>query len=231
MKCEICKKEFKNLNGLSAHITKIHKNISQQKYYDTYLRSKDFKNICPTCGKPTDFISIGHGYKTHCNRLCSNSDPTLVTTRHETINKIYGGHALCFKETQEKCKESLFRKYGVNNSYNIPQVKENAHSKEALEKHTNTLRKNKTFKTSKQEDKCYELLSNFFFIERNYYCTRYPFKCDFYIPALDVFIECNFHWTHGGHWFDSASIEDQLLLSNWINSSSKYKKLPLILGQ
>ena len=27
---------------------------------------------------------------------------------------------------------------------------------------------------------------------------RYPFACDFYISSLDLFIECNYHWTHGG---------------------------------
>ena len=48
MECKICHKDFKNLNGLSAHITKTHKYISQQEYYDKYLRPENYKNICPT---------------------------------------------------------------------------------------------------------------------------------------------------------------------------------------
>ena len=38
--------------------------------------------------------------------------------------------------------------------------------------------------------------------------VRYPFACDFYIKPLDLFIECNFHWTHCGHFFDKYNIND-----------------------
>ena len=37
---------------------------------------------------------------------------------------------------------------------------------------------------------------------------RYPFHCDFYIKSLDLFIELNASWVHGGHWFDSSNSED-----------------------
>ena len=38
--------------------------------------------------------------------------------------------------------------------------------------------------------------------------VRYPFACDFYIKPLDLFIECNFHWTHCGHFFDKYNVDD-----------------------
>ena len=150
MECKICHKDFKNLNGLSVHITKTHKYISQQEYYDKYLRPENYKNICPTCGKLTEFISIGYGYKTHCNRFCSNKDLSIIQQRHDTINTLYGGHALCFKETQDKCKQTTLQRYGVNNAYQINSIKEKAHSTQAVEKHYQTMKQNKTFKTSKQ---------------------------------------------------------------------------------
>jgi hypothetical protein len=31
---------------------------------------------------------------------------------------------------------------------------------------------------------------------------------DIYIKSLDIFIECNFHWTHGGHWFNYNDEQD-----------------------
>lgn len=34
------------------------------------------------------------------------------------------------------------------------------------------------------------------------------FCCDFYITSLDLFIELNAFWSHGGHWYDSSSILD-----------------------
>ena len=33
--CEICNKTFKNCNGLSIHIKRIH-NLTSQEYYDTF---------------------------------------------------------------------------------------------------------------------------------------------------------------------------------------------------
>lgn len=40
------------------------------------------------------------------------------------------------------------------------------------------------------------------------YDSRYPFVCDFYIRSVDLFIELNVHFTHGGHWFDENSKQD-----------------------
>lgn len=40
------------------------------------------------------------------------------------------------------------------------------------------------------------------------YNSRYPFVCDFYIKSVDLFIELNVHFTHGGHWFDENSKQD-----------------------
>lgn len=42
------------------------------------------------------------------------------------------------------------------------------------------------------------------------YDARYPYPCDFYIKSLDLFIELNMHFTHGGHWFDESSPADSL---------------------
>lgn len=44
---------------------------------------------------------------------------------------------------------------------------------------------------------------------------RYPFACDFYIPLLDLFIEYQGTWTHGGHRFDQNSKRDQDTVSTW----------------
>lgn len=41
------------------------------------------------------------------------------------------------------------------------------------------------------------------------YDKRYPFPCDFYIKSLDLFIELNVHFTHGGHWYDDKSNTDR----------------------
>ena len=43
------------------------------------------------------------------------------------------------------------------------------------------------------------------------------------MPSLDLYIECNFHWTHGGHPFDSSNINDINKLQELLASNSTYK--------
>ena len=57
---------------------------------------------------------------------------------------------------------------------------------------------------------------------------RYPFKCDFYIPSEDLFIELHAGWEHQGHPFDNNNEEDLLLLEELKNKqtiSNYYKNV------
>ena len=55
-----------------------------------------------------------------------------------------------------------------------------------------------------------------------YKSKLYPYNCDFYIPSLDLYIECNYHWTHGGHPFNENNIEDITILNLWKNKNLSY---------
>lgn len=81
-----------------------------------------------------------------------------------------------------------------------------------------TKKKNKTFNTSKKEQVIYDELCKKYGSDdvlTQYWDSRYPFRCDFYIKSLDLFIELNAHWTHGDHPFNSSNEEDQQKLSLW----------------
>lgn len=93
-----------------------------------------------------------------------------------------------------------------------------------MQKHRySIMSKNNTFNTSKEEDEVYEFLSQYIDVTRQFNgSSKYPFCCDFYIEDLDMFIECNFHWTHGGHPFDPSSIKDQVKLERWKAKQTKY---------
>ena len=167
----------------------------------------DIRVKCIVCGKPfvgVDVKNVTHGYaKKTC---CKKCERTLA-------------YQSCIKYMQEK--------YGVGNAYQIKEVvdKLKLHKDEIQSHREKTRRKNKTFKVSKQEDAVYEMLCNKFGkddIKRQYKSYEYPFLCDFYVKSLDLYIECNFSWTHGGHWFNKNSKEDLDKVAYMKSKHSKY---------
>lgn len=59
-------------------------------------------------------------------------------------------------------------------------------------------------------------------ITRQHTSAQYPFNCDFYDPDTGTYFEFNGSWTHGGHWFDPSSADDQQKLSKWKSKGTKY---------
>lgn len=53
------------------------------------------------------------------------------------------------------------------------------------------------------------------------YDKRYPYNCDFYIKSLDLFIEINAHYSHGGHWYDDGNHDDRLRVKHLVSSGKK----------
>ena len=107
----------------------------------------------------------------------------------------------------EKRKSTLISRYGVDNVSKITSIK----NKKLL-----TLRKNNTFITSKFEKTVLEKLKlTFLDVQTQYKSNLYPFNCDFYIPSLDLYIECQGHFSHGKHAFDASNIDDLKQLEEW----------------
>lgn len=98
-----------------------------------------------------------------------------------------------------------------------------------LEREYATKKKNNSFHTSEIEQTLKNVLFGMFGedgIEHQYRDPRYPFNCDFYIKLLDVFIEVNYTWTHGGHPFNPNDLDDIYVLEQWQEKAktSKYYK-------
>ncbi len=86
-----------------------------------------------------------------------------------------------------------------------------------IEKQYKTKKQNNTFITSSGEELFYKKLLTLFPKEeifRQYKDVRYPFRCDFYIKPLDLFIELNFDWTHGFKRFEGTE-QDLCKLAAW----------------
>lgn len=173
------------------------------------------------------------------NNVEQNKKTKLIRYGQETYNN------------REKSKNSCMERYGVSNPSKSPDVRvkisnalqghytsESTKKKisdacigrpvtqETVEKGNATKRRNKSFNTSKAEENLYLQLCEEYGVqdvERNYSDSRYPFKCDFYIKSIDLFIELNRHWTHGKHPYNSDSANDQKILLEW-KEKAKYSK-------
>lgn len=119
------------------------------------------------------------------------------------------------KQVQEKYEKTMLERYGYNSVNKVPEIRNKYErtlidhygvssplkNKHIKEKQLKSLRINKTFNTSKQEENYYNYLLTKYKEEdiiRQYKDERYPYSCDFYIKPQDLFIELNLHWTHGG---------------------------------
>ena len=174
---------------------------------NSILDWNDNRVKCVVCGSPfynRDVRNIVQGY---ANKTCSRAC----------------GRALA----QKSCIQHMQQMYGVDNAFQIKHVVERLkESKDIIQQHRDATKAlHKTFSSSRQEDTAYEMLceklgnSN---VIRQYKSSLYPFSCDFYIPCLDLYIECNFSWTHGGHWFDSSSRDDIITAQSWKSKGTPF---------
>lgn len=107
----------------------------------------------------------------------------------------------CAKKSLYKRRKTCKERYGVD--YALA-------NSDIAQKRIETLRKNQTFNTSKVEQLFKEYLIAKFQngVECQYKSAVYPFSCDFYIKPLELYIELQGSWTHGGHPFNENDIND-----------------------
>jgi len=177
-------------------------------YKESIFRIKYHINNIPKCCKCGKELQITFKpkmlYRTFCSRKCSNND----------LNKIQQYKEFCLKE------------FGVTTIVQLPENRKKAQitfrSVESQKKRNKTLKNNNSYNKSSEEDQSYKLLKEKYpDIIRQYRSELYPFNCDFYIPSLNLYIECNYHWTHGGKLYE-GTIEDNKLLQHWKDQNTKY---------
>lgn len=131
--CRICNVKCVSLKGLSQHLAVKH-NYSKQIYYNLYFKTNENEHLCKICGKPSNFINLGKGYRETCNEpLCiklkkeqtciekygvshSSASPIVQEKREKTCLEKYG-HTHHMKDDKVKChqKQIFIDKYGVDN--------------------------------------------------------------------------------------------------------------------
>lgn len=182
-------------------------------------------------------------YSRFCSKKCSNSNKKVRQKQQNRCIELYGD-----KCNFTKYKKTCLAKYGTDNIWKTEQFKEkvkkiwiehygtdnyfksslhNSRMKdnvtEIVEKRNVTKRKNHTFNTSKTEQESYNILRETFpDIISQYKSDVYPFVCDFYIPSIDTYIECNYHWTHGRHPYNPNDSQDIAKVELWKSKDTKY---------
>lgn len=124
------------------------------------------------------------------------------------------------KEVQEKVKQTNLEKYSETSWTKTEEgrafLRNFVNSNEFKNKQYRTKKKNKSLNTSKPEKELKARLQELFpDLKTQYKSDAYPFACDFYIPSLDMYIEFNGTWTHGGHFFDRNDKGDTDRLAKW----------------
>lgn len=197
----------------SPEVRKSIENTNLERYgTKTYTQSQAYK----------EFNLEKYGVE-HPMQLRSIKDAALASLNKISIEK-YGIPWPYLTQTAqikaiEKLKQTSLDKYGTEWPF---------HSKTSREKAFATKRKNGTFNTSSPEDNLHIILLEKFgsdnvFRNDNTH-SEYPFAVDFYIKSQNLYIEYNGLWTHGKHFFDENSQEDQELLKKWQSKAetSKY---------
>lgn len=181
--------------------SKSYKNTMQEKYHvDNYFQTQEFQDKIQE-RKPEIIKKRVKSYKTTCNEKYGVDSVLQLDKVRKHID---------YNLAINNARNTMIERYGVDNPFKMKHVREKVESKECREKANETKRKNGTFNTSKPEEESYKLLlEKYSDVVRQYKCNRYPFACDFYIPSLDLFIECQYSWTHGYHPFNPDNIEDQ----------------------
>ena len=80
--------------------------------------------ICKTCGKES--YNKYNRIRTYCSKSCRNRDPDLIEKSNEVRKKTweskYGGHPMLLIGVQEKFKETLQERYGVDHALQSKEI-------------------------------------------------------------------------------------------------------------
>ena len=159
----------------------------------------------------------------HDKGIKRSQDNDIKEKRNKTILEKYGVTNVSQSNIIKNKKEETFLKhYGVKNNFNRPEIQNKCNSQISREKMYKTKKKNNTFNSSSLENKSYLILKEKYTdVIRQYKSKKYPFTCDFYIPSKDLYIECNYHWTHGGKPYEGTK-EDIEIINKWKNKNTNY---------
>lgn len=208
-----CKKLDKNVNNKWLQSCNNHIGTNRDKAKNTMLKRYGVEN-------PYQIPNIIEKIK-KINK--DKQKDSLIKQQKTCLNKYGVKSYLETEKIKTQRKVTSLIKYGVDHPMKSIIVKNKFNREEINNKSYLTKKKNNTFHISKPELQSYQLLKEKYpDIKYQYKSELYPFNCDFYIPSLDLYIECNYHWSHGKHPFDENNINDINKLNLMKSKNTKY---------
>lgn len=132
--CKICNCIF-SAYKVKRHIINDH-NISEQEYYDTYLKTEE--NNCIHCGNKTPFVSMYIGYRKYCCRQCASHAGNSVEAREKARNTCLQNYGVLYpmqsKDIIKKSEKTCLEKYGDTSINRIKSIQEKQHTHEQVQK-------------------------------------------------------------------------------------------------
>ena len=237
-KCIICGKPAKFSIGKHKYINtcgnkECYRKYNRIKVKETLLDKYGVENLLQVPEFKEKFINTWHEHTQEETNKIVNKRRKYCLEHYgidnkaklpETINKMFNtnlekyGHICCLRNEEiiKKCKETSLKIYGYEFPSQCPDI---------IDKQYKSKKEKNSFlgHTSKAELLSKQLLEKKFNnIEHQYKSSEYPFICDFYIPSLNLYIECNYFWTHGLHPFDKNNQEDINKLNKWKNKNREF---------
>lgn len=118
--CGECGKSHNTYAGLSHHLSRNHKDVSLQEYYDKFLKQPG-DGVCKLCGAVTKFSGrLNRGYYAHCSTKCTANDKKTVDKRKATNRELHGDENFNNHYQADKTKEL---RYGDKNYANGDQIR------------------------------------------------------------------------------------------------------------
>jgi len=212
-------------NWIKAFQIKKSKELIKQCKERTNLKKFGYTNVAliPGYRKKTHFSipipSYEDFYKHYIEENMSRTELcNYYKVGKSTIDKWIS--VLKIKKSQDLINKSIenymINKYKANNVSKLIDIKE---------KKINTMKQNNSYNKSQDEEFVYRKLitkygnNNVF---RQYKSKEYPFPCDFYIPKKNLYIECNFHWTHNNEPFNKENNKHIEILKIWQTKNTSY---------
>jgi len=171
---------------------------------DAFYKSQEYKEKSKqTCLKHYGVDNILKLKNIHDKGVKCSKNKNVCEKRNNTILEKYGVNNISqSKEIKDKKEKTFINHYGYKNNFCNKEVQLKCNNESGKQKRYNTMKNNGTFNKSKYEDQSYELLKEKYpDVIRQYKSELYPFNCDFYIPSLDLYIECQYSQFHHGRQY------------------------------